>query len=67
MPTTPKTPVVITAVLTPEQALAFAQFAKRVGWSEFKANAIDDDEAYLMIDAANVLRESLARAGFAPR
>lgn len=63
----PNAPVVITAVLTPEQALAFAQFAKRSGWDEFKANAIDDDEAYLMIDAANVLRESLARAGFAPR
>ena len=30
--------------LEPAQALALAQFVKRVGWSEIRENAVDDDE-----------------------
>ena len=66
MSTTPKK-VVITAELTPEQAEAFAQYLKRACFSDYQDHAVDRDEAYTMIDAAEVLRTSLARAGFNPR
>jgi len=49
------------------QALALAQFVKRVGWSEMRANAVDDDEAYLMRDALGELAKALRELGYAPR
>ena len=49
------------------QALALAQFVKRVGWSEIRGNAVDDDEAYTMRDALGELAKALAEAGYAPR
>lgn len=49
------------------QALALAQFVKRIGWSEIRQNAVDDNEAYLMRDALDMLSKSLAGEGFAPR
>ena len=49
------------------QALALAQFVKRVGWSEFRANAVDDDEAREIRAAVDALQKALAEAGFAPR
>ena len=53
--------------LTDAQALALAQFVKRVGWSEIRGNAVDDDEAYTMRDALGELAKALAEAGYAPR
>jgi len=53
--------------LTEEQALALSQFVKRVGWQEFRANAVDDREAYLISDAVAVLQRALSEAGFSPR
>jgi hypothetical protein len=44
-----------------------AQFVKRVGWSEFRSNAVDDDEAYLMRDAFDALRIELGIHGYSPR
>ena len=41
--------VMITLPLEPLQALALAQFVKRVGWSEIRQNAVDDDEAYAIL------------------
>lgn len=49
------------------QAMALAQFVKRVGWSEMRANAVDDDEAYLMRDALGELAKALRELGYAPR
>ena len=61
-------PEVTIAILLPEaQALALAQFVKRVGWSEMRACAIDNDEAYEIRAALDALRNGLADAGFAPR
>jgi len=49
------------------QAWTLAQFLKRVGFSDFRVNAQDDDEAYAMRDAADLVRVALRDAGFAPR
>jgi len=40
---------------------------KRVGWSELRANAEDDDQAYATRNALDPLREALKQAGYAPR
>ena len=53
--------------LTEAEAWHLAQFFKRVGFSEFRANAQDDDEAYAMLDATERVRAALAQAGYAPR
>ncbi|HOI67261.1 MAG TPA: hypothetical protein PLD03_11715 [Thiomonas arsenitoxydans] len=53
--------------LEPAQALALAQFVKRVRWTEVRQNAVGDDEADLMMDAMNEVAKALAEAGYAPR
>lgn len=59
--------VTVTTELTQSQALALAQFVKRLTWSEIQACAVDEDETYEMRDAVNLLQKSLAEAGFSPR
>lgn len=49
------------------QAWALAQFVKRIGWQEFRGNAVDDDEAYAIRDSVDLLAKALAESGFAPR
>lgn len=58
--------VTVTTELTQSQALALAQFVKRLTWSEIQACAVDEDETYEM-RAVNLLQKSLAEAGFRPR
>lgn len=53
--------------MTEEEALALAQFVKRVGFADCRGNAVDTDEAYLMIRALDRLRGALALAGWSPR
>lgn len=59
--------VEVQIALKPAQALALAQFVKRVGWSEIRQNAVDDAEADLMVEAINKLMQALAEVGYAPR
>jgi hypothetical protein len=59
--------ITITATLTDSQALALAQFLKRVGLEDYKGLAADTDEAYAMLDAGEKVRAALIEAGFAPR
>ena len=47
-----------------EKALALAQFVKRLGWSEIRANAANDDEAYCMKEAIGELQKALEETGF---
>lgn len=61
-------PVTVTVELPNEVvAVALAQFLKRVGWSEIRINAVDDDDACAMRDALEKVRLALFEIGFAPR
>lgn len=59
--------VTVALHLPDDQAEALAQFIKRVGWQEWRQNAVDDEEAALMRSACDELRKALAEAGYAPR
>ena len=60
-------PVRITLDLAPHEALALAQFLKRVGLDDYRRLAVDVDEAWDMLSAGERLRAALAAAGYAPR
>jgi hypothetical protein len=61
-------PIAISVELTDIEAWNLAQFLKRVGFSDFRnLNAQDEDEAYVMQQAAARLRTALAQAGYEPR
>lgn len=53
--------------LEPDVAWALAQFMKRVGWQEWRRNAVDDEEAAVMRTACGKLQQALANVGYAPR
>jgi hypothetical protein len=57
----------ITVTFTAAQAWEFAQFLKRVSFSEYRDNASSDEAAYLMRDAGEIIRSELAEQGYAPR
>lgn len=53
--------------LSMEQALALAQFLKRVGIDDYRRLAVDQEEAWLMLDAGERVRDALREVGIAPR
>ena len=55
--------VEIKATLTDAQAWEFAQFLKRVCYSDYRAHATSDAEAYRMVEAGERIREALADVG----
>ena len=57
----------LTLELTDDQAYALAQFVKRCGWTEWRQNAVDDAEAYLMRDAFDQLATALKDGEYSPR
>lgn len=59
--------ITISVDISEVEALALAQLLKRMGWQEWRGNAVDDDEAYLMRSACGRLQEGLAQVGFSPR
>lgn len=59
--------VVLRVDLTPHQALALAQFVKRITYSEIAANAVSVAEADVMRDCVDLVRRGLADVGYAPR
>lgn len=63
----PKAKAEIQMNLTHDQAFALAQFVKRIGWSDWRSNAMDDTEAREIRSACDQLRRALAEAGYAPR
>lgn len=57
----------ITVELDAAQAWALAQLVKRIGWSDCRALAEDEEQTRQMIQATEQVRAALAAAGFAPR
>ena len=53
--------------LTPDEALALAQFVKRSLFDTYREFAADEQEARLMLAAVENLRKGLAAEGFSPR
>jgi len=52
---------------TDGQAWALAEFLKRVGYRDYRELAVDDQEAWDMLEAGERLRAALADKGMAPR
>lgn len=63
MSATVKLPILLTSA----EAMAFAQFLKRIGYSDYRAQSVDEAEAYHMVAAGAVIQRALAEAGYAPR
>ena len=59
--------VEIQVTLTDEQAWEYAQFLKRVCFSDYRSHATSDEEAYQMVNAGERIRRALAERGYAPR
>jgi hypothetical protein len=57
----------VTIELSEVDAMALAQFVKRVGWREFRENASSDLEAGSIRSAIFQLQIALRECGFAPR
>lgn len=53
--------------LTTDEAWDYAQFLKRVGFSDYMGNAQDRNEAFRMMAVGEKFRAALADAGFSPR
>jgi len=53
--------------LTPEEALAYAQFLKRVDPEDYERRAGDQSEANYMLTAGWKIRDALTAKGVAPR
>lgn len=53
--------------LPPAEALALAQFVKRVTWTEMRSCAVDEAECYEIRAAIDKVRSALAEANYAPR
>lgn len=53
--------------LPQDLAWALAQLLKRIGYSDCRSLAEDDEQAYQMIQATEQVRRALAQAGISPR
>jgi hypothetical protein len=58
--------VFITVKFYDQEAWDLAQFLTRAGFSDFRSNTVDDDEAHRMIAAAEKVRKALADVGYLP-
>jgi hypothetical protein len=59
--------VIVHVELNAAQAWALAQLLKRIGWSDCRNLAEDEQQTQLMIAAIERVRAGLAEAGYAPR
>jgi len=49
------------------QAYEYAQFLKRVCFSDYRSHAQTENEAYVMVHAGERIRAALEAQGYAPR
>jgi hypothetical protein len=59
--------ITITVTLSDAQAWHYAQFLKRVCFSDYRQRAATEDEAYTMLEAGEKIRDALKEQGYAPR
>jgi hypothetical protein len=59
--------VTLGVTLSDEQAWAFAQFLKRVCFSDYEQRATGQAETYAMLGAGERIRDALSEQGYAPR
>lgn len=59
--------VPVNVELTTDEAWDYAQFLKRVGFSDYRNNAQDQEEAYRMLAVGEKFRAALEASGFSPR
>lgn len=59
--------ITIKVKFSEDQAWLYAQFLKRVTFSDYRIRVMNDDEAYTMLAAGELIREALREKGFAPR
>ena len=59
--------ITITVTLSDGEAWHYAQFLKRVCFSDYKQRAASEDEASTMVAAGEKIREALREKGYAPR
>jgi hypothetical protein len=57
----------ITFDVTSKQAYALAQLCKRIGYSEVRALAVDQNEAQAMLEALDCIRHGLREANITVR
>ena len=62
-----KSEISVTVEFTDQEAWDLAQFFKRVGFTDYRSNAVDDAEAYRMLAAGEKIRKSLTECGYNPR
>ncbi|MDK9990816.1 DUF7706 family protein [Enterobacter hormaechei] len=53
--------------LDENETMAFAQFVKRLSWSDLRGCAVSDEEAWVMKSAVDKLQQALREEGYAPR
>ena len=53
--------------LGPRVAYALAQLCKRIGFNDCLAISVDEDEAYSMINATDIVRAALEEVGISVR
>lgn len=58
---------IIEVELPDDLAIALAEFLKRVGYNDYRTLAVNQQEAYEMLDAGEKVRAALAVKGYAPR
>lgn len=59
--------ICLSVSLSEQEAWDFAQFLKRIGYADFRSNAVDDEEAYRMQAVTQMIRKNLEVHGINPR
>jgi hypothetical protein len=59
--------ITITVTLSDSEAWAYAQFLKRVCFSDYEQRATSQHEGSTMVGAGEKIREALREQGYAPR
>lgn len=59
--------ICLSVSLSEQEAWDLAQFLKRAGFTDFRSNAVDDEEAYRMQAVTQMIRRNLEVHGINPR